>query len=167
MPRWIWFPPPHAWHEVFTPWWEKKLPCCQQRPGRRTRRGLGVVPAHLQQSAISANTRTRICLNSFHRILIYGVIFQHRAGPAGVDHPSTVLLAGVLVFQSCFQSHTMVEGLWCFPLIQPWVDFRWKSLTACTEDWVQQQKTQPKPKKKKKHLSLPSCPVVLIFPNHT
>lgn len=64
---------------------------------------------------ISANTRTRIDFNFFLWILICGVVFQHRASPAGVDHPNTGWLAGVLVFQRLFQFHIMVEDLWCFP----------------------------------------------------
>lgn len=104
---------------------------------------------------ISVNTRTRSYRNPFLWIFISGVLFQHGVGAAGVDHPNSVLFAAVLVFQGHFQSHFLMEDLWCFPWIQPQVDCRWKSLIAHTEDWRQHQKNQWKPIKKKRDLSLP------------
>lgn len=60
---------------------------------------------------ISVNTRTRSYLNPFLWIFISGVLFQHGAGAAGVDHPNSVLFAAVLVFQGHFQSHFLMEDL--------------------------------------------------------
>lgn len=63
---------------------------------------------------ISVRTRTRIYFFQFLP-LDFDLWSYFPAGPAGVDHPNTGLLAGVLVFQRLFQSHIMVEDLWCFP----------------------------------------------------
>lgn len=94
---------------MFTLWREKKLPA-EARKEHQERAGDSAC-----SPGISDNTKTRIYLNSFLWILISGVLFQHRAGPADVDHSNTVLFEGVLVFQGHFQSHFLVGDLWCFP----------------------------------------------------
>lgn len=115
---------------------------------------------------ISVHTRTRIYWNPLLWISISGVISWHRAGPAGVDHPNTVLFAGILVFQEHFQSHFLVEDLWIlvFPKCSPGltsVGNRW----LLTQRWALKKPTKNNKKRERSKSGL--CTLVLILPNHS